>query len=163
MLVVHILLRLSISLFLLSNRTVSLVLHHSVLLAATATSTKLTTAASIKSACDVVILHGLLGSARNFNSFARILHKNLLGSRNIVVTKSLLDYGTMAADVIETLDYLSIKTFHVIGHSMGGKTAAVLALDRPLNVKSLAVLDIRYYTLFIYLQIYNIIQSSRIR
>lgn len=131
-----------------------LLLHHSVLLASTQPAHK----------SDIVVLHGLLGSARNFNSFARVLHQKVGRAHNIVAMdlrghgrshadegslaatpteSSILDYEDMARDVRETLDYLGIASAHLVGHSMGGKTASVLALRHPLRVRSLAVLDIR--------------------
>ena len=37
---------------------------------------------------------------------------------------------------------MNIKHAHVIGHSVGGKTAAALALSNPKRIRSLAILDI---------------------
>lgn len=51
-------------------------------------------------------------------------------------------YETMAADVAETMAALGIDRAVVIGHSMGGKTAMMLALTQPSLVERLAVLDI---------------------
>jgi esterase len=54
----------------------------------------------------------------------------------------VLDYSAMAKDVFETLEYLRINKVHIIGHSMGGKVASMLALTYPQIVQSLAVIDI---------------------
>jgi len=42
----------------------------------------------------------------------------------------------------DTLELLNIRQAHVVGHSMGGKIAATLALSYPGKVQSLAILDI---------------------
>ena len=124
--------------------TLTLKLHHSVLLSSSIT----------KSNFDIVLLHGLLGSARNFNSFARLLHQKLEYEHNIIIIdlpshgrsasthREVLEYTSLAEDVIETLDYLSIDKVHVIGHSMGGKIASTLAIYHPHRVRSLGILDI---------------------
>ncbi len=96
----------------------------------------------------VVLLHGLFGAARNLGGLARGL-----ASRTRVVSLDLrnhgesghaaeMDYAVMAADVAETLAALRIERAAVVGHSMGGKTAMMLALTRPALVERLAVLDI---------------------
>ena len=124
----------------------ALVLHHSALLSANQPNLS-----------SVVLLHGLLGSARNFNSFARLLHQKLDFAYNIIAVdlplhgrsyalgnapSELLNYSSLASDVHHTLDYLGIEKAHVVGHSMGGKVAAIMALSQPPRVQSLAVLDI---------------------
>lgn len=120
-------------------------LHHSVLLAS---------ATPHKSNHDIVLLHGLLGSARNFNSFARLLHQKLEYRHNIIIIdlpshgrsasapRPKLEYTSLAEDVVETLDYLNTPRVHVIGHSMGGKVASTMAMIHSDRVRSLAVLDI---------------------
>eukprot|EP00302_Diacronema_sp_CCMP2436_P005637 CAMPEP_0179886370 /NCGR_PEP_ID=MMETSP0982-20121206/30807_1 /TAXON_ID=483367 /ORGANISM="non described non described, Strain CCMP 2436" /LENGTH=311 /DNA_ID=CAMNT_0021782071 /DNA_START=95 /DNA_END=1031 /DNA_ORIENTATION=+ len=55
---------------------------------------------------------------------------------------STMSYEEMAADVVALLGELGISRAAVIGHSMGGKTAAVLALNHPEIVQSLGILDI---------------------
>ena len=62
--------------------------------------------------------------------------------RSASLPRNRLEYTSLAEDVIETLDYLSIHKVHVIGHSMGGKVASTLAICHPDRVQSLAVLDI---------------------
>ena len=113
---------------------------------------------SLKSDCDVkrepiILLHGLLGSARNFRTIERLLSQELDGKHDIISmdarnhgSSSLIGpyhacYTTMSADVIETLNSLNIDKFHIIGHSMGGKTASMTALNFPDRVMTLSVLD----------------------
>lgn len=50
--------------------------------------------------------------------------------------------GEMANDVAETMDSLGLASAHILGHSMGGKTAMLLALEQPQRVSSLVVVDI---------------------
>lgn len=96
----------------------------------------------------VVILHGLFGSGRNWFTIAKALANNyqiiLPDARNhgkSAHTDSIT-YQDMAADIDTVLAELRLSNAHIIGHSMGGKTAMTLALNHPERVKSLTVLDI---------------------
>ena len=53
-----------------------------------------------------------------------------------------MDFLSMAADVAESCAALGVERARVAGHSLGGKTAMVLALTQPALVERLAVLDI---------------------
>ena len=105
----------------------------------------------------VVLLHGLLGSSKNFNSFAKILYRDLDGRHDIVVLDLVnhgrsivlggdhrLDYNLVRDDVLHTLLRLKITQAHIVGHSFGGKAAAALALriDEDLDILSTTLLDI---------------------
>ncbi|MFM8634394.1 MAG: alpha/beta fold hydrolase [Planctomycetia bacterium] len=96
----------------------------------------------------VVILHGLFGSKRNWASIAR-----RLAERHRVITVDLRnhgespwddrhDYPAMAADVARLIERQVGGPAAVLGHSMGGKAAMLLALDRPDLVERLVVVDI---------------------
>ena len=96
----------------------------------------------------IVILHGLLGSGRNWTSIAK-----RLAERHKVVTLDLRNHGgspwademsypAMAADVRAYIERTALGPTTVIGHSMGGKTAMRLALDAPSLVERLVVVDI---------------------
>lgn len=56
--------------------------------------------------------------------------------------------GSMAGDVLHTLDILNVKHCHLVGHSMGGKVAALATLQQQQEqqqnklVESLSILDI---------------------
>ena len=97
----------------------------------------------------VAFCHGLLGQGRNWTTIA----KNLAD----VCRPTLIDmpdhghspwseritYPDAAAQVAETLETIdSDSPWTLVGHSMGGKTAMVLALTRPDLVDRLAVVDI---------------------
>jgi esterase len=53
-----------------------------------------------------------------------------------------MEYNLMAGDIIATLDSLNIKSFHMVGHSLGGKVAGATSLKYSDRVKSLVFLDI---------------------
>lgn len=95
----------------------------------------------------LLIAHGLFGSARNWNVAA----KNLATTRD-VVTVDMRNHGTspwfdsqtyaeMAADLAEVIQNQGV-TMDVLGHSMGGKAAMMLALTQPELVGQLIVGDI---------------------
>lgn len=96
----------------------------------------------------VVLLHGLFGSARNLGTVQRALAPLFrviaMDARNHGASPHApgMRYPVLAADVLETLDSLGIARAAVIGHSMGGKTAMVLAVMEPERVGRLLVADI---------------------
>ncbi|WP_025733042.1 alpha/beta fold hydrolase [Carnimonas nigrificans] len=96
----------------------------------------------------LVILHGLLGSADNWRSalkaFGRDRHVIALDLRNHGASPHARDtrYTALAEDVVATLDALNIQRFDLIGHSMGGKSAMMLAQRYPHCVARLIVVDI---------------------
>jgi len=53
-----------------------------------------------------------------------------------------MTYPVMAEDVREFMDTVGIREAYVLGHSMGGKVAMVLALRYPERVARLVVVDI---------------------
>ena len=96
----------------------------------------------------LVILHGLFGSKRNWSSVA---HR--LAAAHRVITVDLRnhgespwsdrhDYPALAADVAAVIERRVGGPTAVLGHSMGGKAAMVLALARPDLVERLVVVDI---------------------
>ena len=96
----------------------------------------------------LVILHGLFGSRRNW---ARLAQR--LGERHRVVTVDLRNHGDspwaqtmsyreMAEDVAGFLTREGFEGATLLGHSMGGKTAMVLALEQGELISRLIVVDI---------------------
>jgi haloacetate dehalogenase len=55
---------------------------------------------------------------------------------------STYSFRAMAADQVAVMAALGFEQFHVAGHDRGGRVAHRMALDHPLRVRSLAVLDI---------------------
>jgi esterase len=96
----------------------------------------------------VVVLHGLLGSARNWAGFA----KELAGAHR-VFTLDLRNHGRspwadtmsfdeMAGDVAAFIERHDLSPAVVIGHSLGGKVAMRLALTRAGLIERLVVVDV---------------------
>ncbi len=92
----------------------------------------------------LLIAHGLYGSARNWGVIAR-----RLSDTRPVVAVDMRNHGEspwadrqgypeMADDLAGAID----GRWDVLGHSMGGKAAMVLALTRPEKVRRLVVADI---------------------
>ncbi|MBC7431126.1 MAG: alpha/beta fold hydrolase [Rubritepida sp.] len=96
----------------------------------------------------LVLLHGLMGAAQNWGGIARRLartHRVLaIDARNHGASPHAtgMGYATLAQDVAETLAALGVERAAVLGHSMGGKIAMMLALTRPDLVDRLVVADI---------------------
>jgi esterase len=96
----------------------------------------------------IVILHGLFGSARNWSSFAKSLAEThqvyALDLRNHGTSpwSPAMSYREMAEDVRGFMVRHDLAGAAVLGHSMGGKTAMVLALDHGDMVGALCVVDI---------------------
>jgi esterase len=96
----------------------------------------------------LVLLHGLFGSARNWGAVQKALATDYrvvaLDLRNHGASPhaSGMDYASQAADVAETLAVLGVERAVVLGHSMGGKAAMMLALTRPELVSRLIIADI---------------------
>ena len=93
----------------------------------------------------VVFLHGLFGQGRNWMTIAKALAQQhqvtLVDLPNHGRSPWIghFDYFDMAAQVADVLEADGPAT--VIGHSMGGKVAMVLALTRPELVERLVVAD----------------------
>ena len=103
---------------------------------------------SSNTASPLFILHGLLGSMDNWRSQAK-----KLSATQTVITLDLRNHGNsphvkgmsyreMYEDVINVAQAENIQSFHLLGHSMGGKVAMQLALAHPDMVESLIVVDI---------------------
>jgi esterase len=96
----------------------------------------------------LVVLHGLLGALDNWQSFAR----GQEGQRTVLAIDlrnhgaspfvAGMSYREMVADIIVLLDELGIAHCDLMGHSMGGKVAMLLALQYPARVQRLLVVDI---------------------
>jgi len=96
----------------------------------------------------LIILHGLLGSSRNWQSagrdFAEHFHVHALDMRNHGESFHAreMDYPTLAADVASWMDAQGFESTHFIGHSMGGKIGMVLACRQPQRLKKFIAVDI---------------------
>lgn len=95
----------------------------------------------------LLIAHGLFGSGRNWG----VIAKRLSDTREVIAVdmrnhggsfwSDSHSYADLAADLAEVLATLPTPA-DVLGHSMGGKAAMMLALTRPDLVRRLIVADI---------------------
>ncbi len=96
----------------------------------------------------LVILHGLFGMLDNWQGVARKLADDysvyLVDQRNHGRSPHhpAMDYPCMAEDLLHFMESQWIFKSHLIGHSMGGKTAMQFALSHPHMVDKLVVVDI---------------------
>ena len=96
----------------------------------------------------LVLLHGMLGSSRNWQTTGRDLaarhHVFALDARNHGKSPHHpeMTYAALADDVVRWLDAQAIGRAAIVGHSMGGKTAMRLACRHPERVERLVVVDI---------------------
>ncbi|WP_135078226.1 alpha/beta fold hydrolase [Terasakiella sp. SH-1] len=96
----------------------------------------------------VVILHGLFGAAKNWNSIAKQMARSYriltvdLRNHGSSPWSETMSYVEMAQDLVEFLDQRGLEKAHIVGHSMGGKVAMTLALKAPKRVERLVVADI---------------------
>ncbi|MCR9125514.1 MAG: alpha/beta fold hydrolase [Rhodobacteraceae bacterium] len=95
----------------------------------------------------LLIVHGLYGSARNWGVIAK-----RLSDRGEVIAVDLRNHGDsfwsddhgyadLAADLAEVIAAEG-RPCDVVGHSMGGKAAMMLALEHPEGLNRLVVADI---------------------
>jgi pimeloyl-ACP methyl ester carboxylesterase len=95
----------------------------------------------------ILIAHGLFGSARNWNVIAKRLSETRLvvsvDMRNHGASpwEAPHSYAAMADDLAQVIAQFGGRA-DVIGHSMGGKAAMVLALHHGTAVRRLVVADI---------------------
>ncbi|XP_029409528.1 protein ABHD11 isoform X3 [Nannospalax galili] len=98
----------------------------------------------------IVFLHGLFGSKTNFNSIAKAMAQRT--SRRVLTVDARnhgdsphspdTSYEAMSQDLQGLLAQLGLVPCVLVGHSMGGKTAMLLALQRPEVVERLVAVDI---------------------
>jgi len=96
----------------------------------------------------IIILHGLFGTLDNWQTIAKQLSKEyyvfLIDQRNHGRSPHVegFDYQLLADDLYQFMEQNWIHQAHIIGHSMGGKTAMQFALEYEDMVNSLIVVDI---------------------
>lgn len=96
---------------------------------------------------SLLIVHGLFGSARNWNvvakrmSATRMVYTVDMRNHGESPRAETQSYADMADDLAEALESIQ-GNVDVVGHSMGGKAAMVLALQQPDLVNRLLVADI---------------------
>lgn len=99
----------------------------------------------------IILLHGLFGSWENLGSIARSLASDYqvycldLRNHGRSPHTDVMNYDLMSEDVYRFMQLHGIDKAHLLGHSMGGKTAMQLALNHPEVVDKLLVADIAPY------------------
>lgn len=102
----------------------------------------------------MLILHGFLGMSDNWKSIAvqfaeKGFQVHVLDMRNHGRSfhSDAFSYELMVQDVADYCKANNLVTIHLLGHSMGGKTAMLFATTFPEKVDSLIIADIgpKYY------------------
>lgn len=94
------------------------------------------------------MLHGLFGTGDNWSAVGKALSESyrvlLVDAPNHGESPWMdsMDYEAQASTVAGMIESLGFDRARVVGHSMGGKTAMALALQRPELVGTLVVVDI---------------------
>ncbi|KAJ0173006.1 hypothetical protein K1T71_011182 [Dendrolimus kikuchii] len=98
----------------------------------------------------VIVIHGLLGSKKNWESMCKRIA--LKANKSVIAvdvrnhgdspSHSSHTYPDLASDISQLMSKLFLKKANIIGHSMGGRTAMVHALTEPEKVVSLVIVDI---------------------
>lgn len=102
----------------------------------------------------LLVLHGLFGSGKNWQSLARQFAKHFqvftvdLRNHGQSFHADEMNYSLMAEDVAQLLYRLNLGDCDILGHSMGGKVAMTLALQNPDLVARLVIADIAPVTYF---------------
>lgn len=95
----------------------------------------------------ILIAHGLYGSGRNWRAIAKRLSADFqvitVDMRNHASSfwDDDMSYSAMAVDLANVIGTIGAPMF-VLGHSMGGKAAMILALTRPELIEGLIIADI---------------------
>jgi len=97
----------------------------------------------------IIILHGLMGMLDNWHSFAKLIAEAgfevfIFDARNHGRSPHTREfsYPDMVNDLEEFIEEHTIQNPVIVGHSMGGKTAMLMAQKNPELLCKLVVVDI---------------------
>lgn len=96
----------------------------------------------------MVFIHGLFGDMNNLGVIARAFAEQFnilrvdLRNHGLSFHSDEMNYSVMAIDLRDLLLHLQLSNVILVGHSMGGKTAMMLAHIAPELVDKLIVIDI---------------------
>ena len=102
----------------------------------------------------LLIIHGFIGMSDNWKSFGSLyaaegfqVHMLDLRNHGKSFHSDEFNYNVMSNDVLEYCQEHNLAKVSIIGHSMGGKVAMLLATTYPEMVDKLIVADIgsKYY------------------
>lgn len=101
----------------------------------------------------VVLLHGLMTSGACWTLLARALEANYdvvmpdaRGHGNSSAPDQGYSYDNLATDVSSLIDALGLASPVLLGHSMGGMTAALVASQNPKRLRGLVLADPAFLT-----------------
>lgn len=101
----------------------------------------------------VILLHGLITKGACWTPLAQALEKeydvimpDARGHGNSSAPDHGYHYDNLAADVVSLIDELELDTPVLLGHSMGGMTAAVVASRSPKRLRGLVLADPTFLT-----------------
>lgn len=101
----------------------------------------------------VVLLHGLTANGACWTPLARALEEDYdvimpdaRGHGNSSVPDHGYRYDDLAADVVSLIDALGLASPVLLGHSMGGMTAAVVASQNPKRLRGVVLADPTFLT-----------------
>jgi esterase len=104
----------------------------------------------------LLIIHGFLGMSDNWKTLSSQyvthgfqVHSLDMRNHGKSFHSNDFSYETMMQDVVAYCEFYQLKSINVIGHSMGGKVAMLLATTYPDLVNKLVVADIgpKFYPL----------------
>jgi len=96
----------------------------------------------------LIIIHGFLGMGDNWKSlagrFSNDFEVHLIDQRNHGRSFHANDfsYEILVDDLLQYVNHYQLKKINLLGHSMGGKTAMLFAVNYPEIVNKLIVADI---------------------
>jgi pimeloyl-ACP methyl ester carboxylesterase len=96
----------------------------------------------------LLILHGYFGMSDNWktlgNQFAEDYQVHLIDQRNHGRSfhSDDFNYELLAEDLYNYIQHHQLEKVHILGHSMGGKTAMLFAVRYPELVNKLIIVDI---------------------
>ncbi|KAF2880817.1 hypothetical protein ILUMI_25350 [Ignelater luminosus] len=110
------------------------------------------TSSSSTESPPLIVMHGLFGAKRNWNSLCKVFHQKMIPQRKIIAVdarnhgesphSNTHSYPHLAEDVRQLCTQLDIKKASLLGHSMGGRALMYFALKYPHMVEKLIVADV---------------------
>ncbi len=103
-----------------------------------------------------IILHGFLGMGDNWKTLGKKIAEqgfqvHLIDQRNHGRSphSDEFSYEILSNDLLAYCEALHLDEIHLLGHSMGGKTAMLFAVNHPNKIRKLIIADIapKYYPL----------------
>ena len=96
----------------------------------------------------LLILHGYFGMSDNWKTLGNLFSKDyqvhLIDQRNHGRSfhADAFNYELLAQDLYNYIQHHELENIHLVGHSMGGKTAMLFAVNYPNLVDKLIIVDI---------------------